>query len=1014
MQRPTVNSEKESCALVNEAVGGEINQMIRKTPLAYAIGSLVMASSFSVLAQSEVDSETVTAESGSASASPQVLEEVMVTGSRIARDVFSSSSPMDVIEMEVADVQGIGDIATLLQTTTVAAGSPQVTAASSTAFVQNGGTGAATLSLRGLGANRTLVLLNGRRAGPAGVRGGVSSFDLNVLPLNAIERVKILKDGASSIYGSDAVAGVVNIITDKSDGGSFDAFISQPGEDGGETSRVSFKFGDTVGRLHYSMTGDYYRAEELAKGDRDYFNCGEEYVFDPATGDRADTIDPRTGKAHCTDLLWGHVWIYDYDGEIPSRSKAQYDYDGDLGNYIDSFEEFSTMNTPAGWYPVAYDRDSMGVTNADHPFQDEASLIPKTELTTLYGEAKFDINDDTTAYAELLLNRRENYVNGYRQFWSYTYNESSDYFTGNSAPTADGWTGNQWLSSTPITDQNDNKITVDYSRVVAGLMGNFSGDWSDWSYDLSIQKSRSEGEYMSQQVLDDAMRGNNWLGGLCEGTKIASGADCIDLPWFDPQFLAGNFTPEQMEYLFAWETGVTEYDQVSIEGFVTGPLMELPAGTMGFAMGFQTKKDEIIDTPGQLTRDGLAALTSTAGITAGSDRTKAVFAEVDVPLLEDMPFVRSLALNASMRYTEVASYGSGDTYKVGINWDITDTVKLRASNGTSFRTPSLYELYLANQTASARQSAIDPCIDWEAAIEDGDISQRVADNCAADGVDGDHYAAISATTISGGNGDTLEAETSKTNTIGLVWRPEFADLNISVDYFDITVNDEISQLGAGSIVFGCYNSVNFPNDPLCDLFERDPVDMKVDNVYDQYINIAEQTNRGWDLSARYTTEVPWGELVFDTQHTFQIEDSILVRDGSPNRDYNGRMGDPKWTGRASLELRNNDWSYYWGMNFIGDASDVDDYGTDEGFRFGTPVRFVLGADRIVYHNLSVSKAFPDSGVLARFGVNNALDTKPPRLTTLNLGQVSTEGNSAFYSQYNWRGRSFFFNVTKDF
>ena len=988
--------------------------MIRKTPLAYAIGSLVMASSFSVLAQSEVDSETVTAESGSASASPQVLEEVMVTGSRIARDVFSSSSPMDVIEMEVADVQGIGDIATLLQTTTVAAGSPQVTAASSTAFVQNGGTGAATLSLRGLGANRTLVLLNGRRAGPAGVRGGVSSFDLNVLPLNAIERVEILKDGASSIYGSDAVAGVVNIITDKSDGGSFDAFISQPGEDGGETSRVSFKFGDTVGRLHYSMTGDYYRAEELAKGDRDYFNCGEEYVFDPATGDRADTIDPRTGKPHCTDLLWGHVWIYDYDGEIPSRSKAQYDYDGDLGNYIDSFEEFSTMNTPAGWYPVAYDRDSMGVTNADHPFQDEASLIPKTELTTLYGEAKFDINDDTTAYAELLLNRRENYVNGYRQFWSYTYNESSDYFTGNSAPTADGWTGNQWLSSTPITDQNDNKITVDYSRVVAGLMGNFSGDWSDWSYDLSIQKSRSEGEYMSQQVLDDAMRGNNWLGGLCEGTKLASGADCIDLPWFDPQFLAGNFTPEQMEYLFAWETGVTEYDQVSIEGFVTGPLMELPAGTMGFAMGFQTKKDEIIDTPGQLTRDGLAALTSTAGITAGSDRTKAVFAEVDVPLLEDMPFVRSLALNASMRYTEVASYGSGDTYKVGINWDITDTVKLRASNGTSFRTPSLYELYLANQTASARQSAIDPCIDWEAAIEDGDISQRVADNCAADGVDGDHYAAISATTISGGNGDTLEAETSKTNTIGLVWRPEFADLNISVDYFDITVNDEISQLGAGSIVFGCYNSVNFPNDPLCDLFERDPVDMKVDNVYDQYINIAEQTNRGWDLSARYTTEVPWGELVFDTQHTFQIEDSILVRDGSPNRDYNGRMGDPKWTGRASLELRNNDWSYYWGMNFIGDASDVDDYGTDEGFRFGTPVRFVLGADRIVYHNLSVSKAFPDSGVLARFGVNNALDTKPPRLTTLNLGQVNTEGNSAFYSQYNWRGRSFFFNVTKDF
>jgi len=114
----------------------------------------------------------------------------------------------------------LSDIGTLLQTTTIAAGSPQVTAATSTAFVQNGGTGAQTLSLRGLGANRTLTLLNGQRVGPAGVRGGVSSFDLNVIPLAAIERVEILKDGASSIYGSDAVAGVVNIITKKGDGGT--------------------------------------------------------------------------------------------------------------------------------------------------------------------------------------------------------------------------------------------------------------------------------------------------------------------------------------------------------------------------------------------------------------------------------------------------------------------------------------------------------------------------------------------------------------------------------------------------------------------------------------------------------------------------------------------------------------------------------------------------------------------------------------------------------------------------
>jgi iron complex outermembrane receptor protein len=137
-------------------------------------------------------------------------------------------------------MESIGE---LLRSATIASGSPQVTAAISSEGVSNGGSGANTISLRGLGAARTLVLVNGRRAGPAGTRGGVSSFDLNVIPLSAIERVEILKDGASSLYGSDAVAGVVNIITKKDDIGSIDAFISKPGDSGGEQARLSATWG---------------------------------------------------------------------------------------------------------------------------------------------------------------------------------------------------------------------------------------------------------------------------------------------------------------------------------------------------------------------------------------------------------------------------------------------------------------------------------------------------------------------------------------------------------------------------------------------------------------------------------------------------------------------------------------------------------------------------------------------------------------------------------------------------
>src|SRR5690606_10569551 len=147
------------------------------------------------------------------------------------------AAPMEVITADMASARGISDVASLLQTSTVAAGSPQVTPAISAISVVNGGLGTSTLSLRGLGANRTLVLLNGRRAGPSGVQGSVSAFDLNTIPLAAIERVEILKDGASSIYGSDAIAGVVNIITRKDEGGEFGAFYSQPSESGGEELR---------------------------------------------------------------------------------------------------------------------------------------------------------------------------------------------------------------------------------------------------------------------------------------------------------------------------------------------------------------------------------------------------------------------------------------------------------------------------------------------------------------------------------------------------------------------------------------------------------------------------------------------------------------------------------------------------------------------------------------------------------------------------------------------------------
>ena len=175
-------------------------------------GAAASAICAGLAAHAHAQDETVAEVPATIDEEAAVQDKVIVTGSRLSSE-YTTISPVDIISADTAVLEGITDIGTLLQTATVAAGSAQVTSATSSAFVQDGGIGTDTVSLRGLGANRTLVLLNGRRAGPAGTQGGVSAFDLNVLPQSIVERVDILKDGASSIYGSDAIAGVVNLIT---------------------------------------------------------------------------------------------------------------------------------------------------------------------------------------------------------------------------------------------------------------------------------------------------------------------------------------------------------------------------------------------------------------------------------------------------------------------------------------------------------------------------------------------------------------------------------------------------------------------------------------------------------------------------------------------------------------------------------------------------------------------------------------------------------------------------------
>jgi iron complex outermembrane recepter protein len=340
-------------------------------------------------------------------------------------------------------------------------------------------------------------------------------------------------------------------------------------------------------------------------------------------------------------------------------------------------------------------------------------------------------------------------------------------------------------------------------------------------------------------------------------------------------------------------------------------------------------------------------------------------------------------------------------------------VRLRANRGTSFRSPALFELYLADQTGFRGQRAIDPCINWGAAVDDGSIPQRVADNCAAHGVASDHSGeGPGVTVVTGGGYGLLEAERSRSSTVGVVWQPGFADLSVSLDYFDIEVKDEVARLGANQIVYNCYNSEFFPTDPLCDLFDRGGVNGNIGTVNDSYINIATQNNRGYDLALRYRAPLKRGALTVETQHTYQETNKVALF-ADTVVDENGQFGNPKWVGRLNVTADAGRWSYFWGANVIGSVSNERSFGGNTSTYRGESVRVVLDSGSVVYHTFSAARSF-DGDLTVRMGVANAFNEKPPRVTTLNLGELETMGDSAFYSQYDWVGRRFYLNLTKRF
>ena len=946
----------------------------KRLPLFLAVGGCLLSTS--ALAQSSTEGDTET--KAEAKKETTELEKITVTGSLLRRVEFESTSPVQVITADTAAAVGLVDTAQFLQKSSVASGATQISHQFS-GFIVEGGTGGQSLDLRGLGSNRNLILLNGHRPGPAGTRGQVGAFDLNVIPSSVLQRAEIVKDGSSSIYGSDAIAGVVNLITRTNiDGPEISVTTNQTAEGGGAIYNMSAANGWNFDNGSIVLAGELYVHEPLRMGDRDYLKCSEDLIWgtDGQRIDREDrSILAGTDLAGCNNLYINTV--YDYFNPnyrlVPTQD----------GSTIGALPGYRPRPFPTRTYAnsdQAYYEDVLNL-----PAWNNVQLIDRQQRYSLFASSNFSFGSVNWT-TEWLFNRRTTNTHRLRQFFPVV-----------EAPTPSGY------GVVVLPFSSNQEVTVDYMYVNTGLDGLFSST-DTWAWQLNAGFSRSDGDY-SVFGIDLSKSGDLTL--VDEPTTF---------DYFQPCVMSGACMNRLEDAVGTWYTGNTVYDQFVFNGVVTGELFNLPAGAVGAALGIEYRQFSIDDQPSEMETSGNLWGTSTAQVTKGDDKVKEIFGEIEVPLLKGIPGIESLTANLSARAFDYDSVADSDSvWKAGLSWQIIPSLRVRATRGTSYRAPGLYELYLGNLSGFLAQSAVDPCHNWGDSAND-----FIRANCGAAGIPDDYAGGgnPSAEIFQGGGAGFLKPETSTALTTGIVFTPAFAPISLALDYFEYDVRNQISQLDASVILGGCYASASFPND-FCNLFVRNPANAAanpnmVTEIYQSYINVNQQKVSGYDLLARYEDDFSFGKLEIQGEFTYTKEDVSLLFDdpesGGLTRENNvGNIGRPELVGNLRTALTRGDWMYTWFMDYVGETKNLDLSPTFTYQGYAGATRDLV-ADSALYHTVSVRYEQPKWSLLV--GVRNLMDKAPPEVST---GAATRYGNvPAFATQYDLYGRTLFARIDYKF
>jgi iron complex outermembrane recepter protein len=876
---------------------------------------------------------------GAASLAAKV-EEVVVTGSRISRRDYVSDSPVVTLSQSALAAAGqptldraIGEM-------------PQFAAAQGTSEVGDvqGATGfsggQAYGDLRGLGPNRALVLLDGRRLMPSNPNG---SIDLNTIPMSMIENVEIITGGASATYGSDAIAGVMNFkLRQHFSGVELNVTHGATTHGDGATEHASALIGGNFAdnRGNAVVAFEYSERGVVHGADRPFFQNIRQLARPPEGIIPGGLFGSAPTIAAVNSVLAG------YPGTTPIAGAGP--YNGALGVNTDGtlFTDLAGSNCVQNYRGLG----PKGVNISSNCRQVQVALgqyfaiqVPLTKYNFL-ARSTYNITDSVSAYGQFSFmesSARDETAGGSTGPGKYFYVPLNNPFVlGNPAlqtilasrpanpsnPAA----LTQPLALTKLLTMSGDRIQTfkyDVYQALAGLKGEIPG--TDLTWDVYASFGRNLFNNTQQNDTSKAAI-TNILNGTANFT--GSAGTCTGYAW-NP-LGAQPLSPGCREYATRENLNTNTMTQKNMEGTLQGKILTLPAGELRFALGADYRGSSFDYRPdyGVVTADTPSY--DTAVPTAGTQNVREIFGELLVPLLKDKPFVEDLSLDLGYRHSLYDGFGSVNTWKADLNWKPIQTVGVRGGYQRAIRAPSLGELFAptitGNLNIGSPPNAGDPCAAGSS-FRNGANAAQVAALCQAQGIPAALYPTFtygvdSVHGTSGGN-TGLTPERASTYSIGVVWSPQFDSalmhsFHASVDYYNIKITNAVGSLSLTDILPRCFNSDGLSNPTYstsniyCQQIARDSNTGDIALAREGLLNLASYKTDGID------TEVDWsfglgalglsdraGKIMLNSLVSYVRSFDVAALPGSPVLDFAGSIGNaqvspeishPHWKANTSL------------------------------------------------------------------------------------------------------------------